>query len=428
MPLNLIDDIGIFATRPEATKEKPLELEDDLGILEKPLDDNTRIRNVLWGEAANDSEGWEAKLNTYNRARKEGESLADATERVSSAFQKESPQYTKAKKNEFNATEKPIAERMTQTIQSFAPDPEWDYPHHENYKLDRYKDMTEEQIDDVLRKKWGDNVDFKNKIKKGKEYYMPLKKDATRPASTANSDILGQLEDDLKPKKSLLVKLADKAGFTLQLEDDMDIFDLPSQEEISTQDKAKKSEREERRKMFQELMADDFREIREGESIIKPGTYKYLSMLKRLGRVVPGPRRPDETDESYAQRLTDAGMFWALRTGRIQKPGQPHGDIVDVFKQIGRDIPKDQTKAISDIATSIADKYPTVKNAMSLIQGIGHKLAKGEPHANLVAAFRTKLPEDRISQFQRDYEGLQDKIKGVTQPITAQDAIAKVGG
>jgi hypothetical protein len=42
--------------------------------------------------------------------------------------------------------------------------------------------------------------------------------------------------------------------------------------------------------------------------------------------VVPEPRKIDETDESYAQRMTDAGMFWAIKTGTLGKPS-PMKDV-----------------------------------------------------------------------------------------------------
>jgi len=43
----------------------------------KEKEEQKRVRDVLWGEAANDPGGWVAKLNTYYKARKKGESFAD---------------------------------------------------------------------------------------------------------------------------------------------------------------------------------------------------------------------------------------------------------------------------------------------------------------------------------------------------------------
>lgn len=136
-------------------------------------DDKAReAKNILWAEAANDPLGWEAKLNTYNKARRGNETLVDAMMRVSSAYRGKSPQYRKAATQDFVTSEQPVWQNLGNTVDTFEPAPDWEYVHHENPELyESYEEMVKH-----LRKAWGDNVDFERGQQIGKEFYYPLKK------------------------------------------------------------------------------------------------------------------------------------------------------------------------------------------------------------------------------------------------------------
>lgn len=143
------------------------------------------IPAILWGEGANDPEGWTARLNTYNKAKREGESLANTMRRVSSAYRGKSKQYQKAKSVQFNDFELPIWNNLLQTVSKYKPDEGWKYKFHENYSLPDYAGLTEGQIDEVLKGKWGKQVDFGNKVKIGKEYYFPEIEQGQAPQQAA---------------------------------------------------------------------------------------------------------------------------------------------------------------------------------------------------------------------------------------------------
>jgi len=127
---------------------------------------------ILYGEAANDPEGWVPKLNTYWKAKKGDESLADVMKRVSSAYRTKSDQYQKARDLVLNDYERNVYKNILNTIKTFEPDEKWNYPHHENpdfYGGDEAKMMQH------LMKQWGGGVDYENRVKIGKEFYFPLK-------------------------------------------------------------------------------------------------------------------------------------------------------------------------------------------------------------------------------------------------------------
>ena len=138
-------------------------------------DMSNEVYNILWAEAANDPEGWNAKLNTYNKMRRGNETLEDTMKRVSSAYRTKSEEYKKASSGKLNAYEKKVMQNLQSTVDAFMPDPEWKYIHHENYDLPVYRGMDEASIDQRLLEAWGDEVDFQNKKKIGREYYMPRK-------------------------------------------------------------------------------------------------------------------------------------------------------------------------------------------------------------------------------------------------------------
>ena len=104
-----------------------------------PEDDSSEVKNILWAEAAGDPEGRNAKLNTYNKARRKGESLLSAMKRVSSAYRTKSNQYKKAKNQDFNLTEKGMWNQFSGDVDNFSPDPDWEFVHHENYDLNTYR-------------------------------------------------------------------------------------------------------------------------------------------------------------------------------------------------------------------------------------------------------------------------------------------------
>jgi hypothetical protein len=136
---------------------------------------NEIIPVILWAESADDPEGWIAKLNTYAKIANPNESLESAMKRVSSAYKTQSKQYKKALQNQFNDYELKVWNDLLNTVNNFIPDKNWQYIHHENYNLPIYEGMTESQIDNLLKKKWGKKVDFSKKVKIGKEFYFPEK-------------------------------------------------------------------------------------------------------------------------------------------------------------------------------------------------------------------------------------------------------------
>ena len=142
-----------------------------VGILDEIDEEVFRIKNVLYAESADDPEGWKPKLNVYFSNKKPTESFAETVERQSSAFQIKSNQYKKASTGNLNNFERKIEKRIIGTIKDFTPQKNWIYKHHESPHF--YKDEAE--MEQKLRESWGEQVDFKNKKRIGKEYYYPLR-------------------------------------------------------------------------------------------------------------------------------------------------------------------------------------------------------------------------------------------------------------
>ena len=136
---------------------------------EIPSQDKTEIANILFAESANDAQGWTPKLNTYNKGRRQHESLLSAMQRVCSAHRANAPQYRKAKAHDFNAYEHKIYNRILIIINNFTPDKSWRYIHHEN--IDAFYN-TEQQAITHLKKAWGVGIDYQNYKKIGKETYF----------------------------------------------------------------------------------------------------------------------------------------------------------------------------------------------------------------------------------------------------------------
>lgn len=129
---------------------------------------------ILFGEAANDIDGVTAKLNTYNKARKPGESLIDAMRRKSAAFYHDggSPQFHKGKGGEFdNVIDQRAFDEIDSLYQNFEADENWPYSFHENPDL--YD--SEDAMIKHLAKAWGSDVDFEDKERIGKEYFFKKK-------------------------------------------------------------------------------------------------------------------------------------------------------------------------------------------------------------------------------------------------------------
>ena len=144
------------------------------------IGDVSTVRNILWAEAANDPEGWVAKLNTYYKAMRGKEKLSDTMKRVSSAYSGNSPQYQLASGNKFRGSEVPINERMLGVIKGFQPDPKWQYQYHENpdlpvYANQAFKDKisNEQAMLNELPNHWGESADYGNRKRIGKEFYFP---------------------------------------------------------------------------------------------------------------------------------------------------------------------------------------------------------------------------------------------------------------
>lgn len=146
----------------------------------RPLSDdekkNPDLSRILWAEAADDPQGWAAKLNTYEYARKKGESLVDAMKRVSSAYKTKSPQYIKAEKQQFNDFEKKRWKELQGFIAKFKTEKGWDRPHHESPDLKQYKGadgkVDLEKMHKALDRAWGKDYDWDSRIKIGREFYF----------------------------------------------------------------------------------------------------------------------------------------------------------------------------------------------------------------------------------------------------------------
>lgn len=135
---------------------------------------------ILYGEAANDPEGWKAKLNTYNKARRSNESLDDALKRKSSAYRGKSTQYTKALTGNLSPGERQVLSRIQTTMDGFSPDPNWNYTFHENPELPAYVGKAKElgiSNEDAmlirLHNQWGKYADYDKRVRIGKEFYFP---------------------------------------------------------------------------------------------------------------------------------------------------------------------------------------------------------------------------------------------------------------
>ena len=137
-----------------------------------PEEQHTAIANILYAESANDAEGWTAKLNTYYKGKRNGETLINAMRRVCSAHRTRSKQFIKAETQDLNAYELRVYKRLIQTIKDFKPDTTWQYIHHEN--LNAFYDSRESALAH-LQEAWGGGVDYINYKTIGKEAYFKRK-------------------------------------------------------------------------------------------------------------------------------------------------------------------------------------------------------------------------------------------------------------
>ena len=149
-------------------KIKGQDILEEFGINDEPNLSTKEIANILYAEGANDPEGWSALLNTYNKARREGESLEDAMKRKSSAYQTKSLQYKKAQSGDLNDYEKNVYNQIRQKASSFQPDPNWEYEFHENLDIYENRDAALGH----LKKAWGRDVDFESETKFGRQTYF----------------------------------------------------------------------------------------------------------------------------------------------------------------------------------------------------------------------------------------------------------------
>lgn len=173
--LGLAAGISAFPGSAEARKLTANELKDK------------DIYNILWAEAANDKEGWIAKLNTYEKARRKGETLGDAMRRVSSAYRNKSNQYKIARSGQFSPYEKKLYNELQDTVRKFNSDENWTRTQHENpnikikgkylYPGDTEKERIQSMIK-ALDKVW--SYDRNSGIKIGKEIYFKPKKETRR--------------------------------------------------------------------------------------------------------------------------------------------------------------------------------------------------------------------------------------------------------
>ena len=158
------------------------QLIDDIGLYdEEPLVENAEeIKRVLFAESADDPEGWEAKLNVYHSDRRKGESFTDAVKRKSSAYSQKSPQYKRAKEKKpglWNSMDQEAWDMISDTVDNFVADPEWNRKFHEspNLYLDENGIVDFDRMKKHLRESWGEEVDLDNPKKIGKELYYNLK-------------------------------------------------------------------------------------------------------------------------------------------------------------------------------------------------------------------------------------------------------------
>ena len=140
--------------------------------------DLSDVTNILYGEGANDPKGLTSLLNTYSKARRKDESLANAMKRKSSAYRKNDPQYKKASTGDLNAFEQSVHGNIRKTVEEFKPDESWPYTFHEN--LDIYPSEKETYV--RLDKAWGRDYNKASAKKIGRQTYFAPPSTKTKQA------------------------------------------------------------------------------------------------------------------------------------------------------------------------------------------------------------------------------------------------------
>lgn len=128
------------------------------------------ITNIVYAEQSNPI-ATNALLNTYYSSKRKGETLEQSFKRQSCAYRFKSKQYKKARTGKLNEYERKIYKQIAKQVNNFTPSKNWKYVKHENIHF--YNSFDEMII--KLKKKWGDNINYKNCKLIGDEYYFERK-------------------------------------------------------------------------------------------------------------------------------------------------------------------------------------------------------------------------------------------------------------
>jgi len=134
--------------------------------------DIPEIKAILAGEGANDPLGWDALLNTYAKDIRPGETLVEAMRRNSSAFKSKSIQYKKYLSGQLTGLEKIVDMGIDHKVRNFKPNSKWEYTYHESPTANKAYHNDPNKMIEILKQKWGNNVDFTTPIKIGRQYYF----------------------------------------------------------------------------------------------------------------------------------------------------------------------------------------------------------------------------------------------------------------
>lgn len=200
MPLNLLDDLGIFAARPKATKQSALGLEDDLGIFDntefKAISDYIRTNEGVSNKVYTDTSG--NKTVGVGHLLKKGEKVDDIEttfktdvkgkiEIAKSLFPKFNEYPLKVKQSLVDGIFRGEYKKGQKTV-DYINKGEWDkvpdeYINRQDYKASK----TSKNATGV----------YKRMDRNANTFRDYAKSNTTRPQATANTNIASLLEDDL---------------------------------------------------------------------------------------------------------------------------------------------------------------------------------------------------------------------------------------
>jgi len=134
------------------------------------------------------------------------------------------------------------------------------------------------------------------------------------------------------------------------------------------------------------------------EKILGKPSERWKKAGERFKRLMPDPRKKGESDEQYAQRITDSAIFWAIRTGTIGKPSIPRGPIVE-----GKVTPKPPTQITGPM------KIPTDRAL------VPRPIPAGPKAGGMFRVFPKQLAQKGVAIVGRD------NIIKITKPISVKD-------